>query len=124
MDQLDRELKDFMHRGLQGAGLSAQQKQDLQQVMGRELGPDRDRWWNRLGTRISRFMETTYEISLAPVAVAAGILVMVTAAGIFSLESGFEPGQLSGQVMYMQQTITGADGSIQIVYVPVPGEGL
>ena len=123
MERLDREVKSFLKGGLEDVKLSPEQRQNLKLTMAKELTERQDSWWRQIIKNFERFMETTLEIPVAPVVVAMCSIILV-GAGMLVLDSGIEPGQAPGQVMYMQQAVAGPDGSLQITYIPVHKEGL
>ena len=123
MERLDREVKSFLKGGLEDVKLSPEQRQNLKLTMAKELTERQDSWWRQIIKNFERFMETTLEIPVAPVVVAMCSIILV-GAGMLVLDSGIEPGQAPGQVMYMQQAVAGPDGSLRITYIPVHKEGL
>ncbi|KJS12884.1 MAG: hypothetical protein VR67_06755 [Peptococcaceae bacterium BRH_c8a] len=122
MERLDREVQSFLKGGLENVKLSAKQKQSLQLAIAKELTVRQVSWWRRIIIIINRFMETTFEIPVAPVAVAV-CSVMLVGAGMLVFNSGTEPGQAPNQIVYIQQAVAGSDGSLQITYIPVHKEG-
>ena len=122
MKRLDREIKSFLKGGMEDVRLSVEHKQNLQLAMAKEIAERQDSWWRKILTTTEKFMETTLEIPLAPVAVAM-CSVMLAGAGMFVFNAVIEPGQVPEQAVYMQQAVAGPDGSLQITYIPVRKEG-
>ena len=118
-DITDENIRKFLQDGIQEMCLPELQKQALKQAVLVEAALCREGLVKRLWRRVQKFMETTFEISLAPVATALGILLVVTA----TVGYGYigSPLQLNNRdpAAYIGQTITAPDGSAHIVFRPL-----
>jgi hypothetical protein len=90
MDKFDQSVRESLQDELQSLSLSDTTKEAMLRAMTVERNRSRQNLWRRLAARVSLFWDTTYQLSLAPVAVAC-VLVVVAGAGIYSEFSG--PGQ-------------------------------
>ncbi len=119
----DEDISRYIKEGMQGLNLSAARKHVLRQEVCFEAARCRDGIARRILRRVNVFMETTFEISLAPVVTALGVLMVgVTALGYgyFMLPSETHPGNPAG---YIQQTSINPDGSTRIMFIPADRRG-
>ena len=121
--ELDNEIRSFLREGIQGAIMSEARKRILQREVYTETAGCRDGIVRRAWQQVHDFMETTFEISLAPVVTALGVLVVgVTTLSYGYLVLPFET-NLRNPVGYIQQTSVKPDGSTHILFLPVDRRG-
>ncbi|MDW7651507.1 MAG: hypothetical protein SCK29_07630 [Bacillota bacterium] len=110
MDALDKKIKKQLSAETKNIRLSAECKQGLQKALMAEISAGKSSWPRRLSVKTSVFWESTYELSLAPLA-AACILFVVAGLGI--LQAGPEPAleEPVPQVYFVSQS----DGGMEII---------
>jgi hypothetical protein len=124
MQQPDEELKEFLKKTFAGVQLSHLQQRKLQKLMTQELAGEEQNWWKRRAAKINEFLETTYEISLLPVAAGISIIVVMLSASFFGFPPTDTKQPSSQSIYYMQHAAISPDGSMRIVYVPKAKEGV
>lgn len=117
----DKELYNFMQKGLQDLAYTQEKKKALQHVIKQHMLQQQDKGWKRLFKRISNFMNTTYEVSLLHVGAGLAAIVIIVNLALFSgsLPALQTKSNTSQVACYLQQTTANQDGSIRIVYVPI-----
>lgn len=117
----DKELYNFMQKGLQDLAYTQEKKKALQHVIKQHMLQQQDKGWKRLFKRISNFMNTTYEVSLLHVGAGLAAIVIIVNLALFSgsLPALQMKSNTSQVACYLQQTTVNQDGSIRIVYVPI-----
>ena len=119
MDQLDQKLKEYLQEGLQEVTISPRQQQRWQQAMLQHINGHQLSRWKKFLHSISEFMETTYEISLTPLAAAVAIMVMAAGAAFYGLALPPSTQQQTDRIILLQQNFSNSN---QIVYQPIKGE--
>lgn len=116
--QNDREIGDFLRSGLSGVSLDERQKRTLSNTLAAEMRRGKRAWLLAAADKLRTFWETTYEISLAP-AVAAVIVAAVVAGGSLFYPYLRRTEPAAALSYFAQHLSVGADGAVQILYVPV-----
>lgn len=119
----DNEIRRYVKEGMQDVNLPEARKRILQQEVFTETAGCRDGIARRVLRRVHDFMETTFEISLAPVVTALGVLVV----GAATLSYGYlvvpSETNIRNPVGYIQQTSVNPNGSTHIIFLPVDRRG-
>jgi len=116
MDE-EREIKEFIQAGLRGVGLDEARKLSLRHTLAAELRREKKAWTGRAANKIHDFWETTYEISLVPVAAAVVVLGVFCGSLVYPPSIKTEP--YPAPRYFTRQVRSGADGAPQVIYIPV-----
>lgn len=111
MKQFDESVKSLFSQEIAQATLSSRRKAEIKEVMCQELEQSRKKRLRRAWAKAGLFWESTHEVSLAPLAAAACILLILTGAGLWQALSAPDGQEQSRQVYFISQ----ADGGMEIV---------
>lgn len=117
MEEFDRQVKECLQDELAEITLSAQSKDSMMKAMVLQLSAERSTGWQLLSGRIREFLESTYEVSLAPVAAFLSLLVIVGGVTVYSTQVQPQPIEKPTMV-YMRQV----GDSVEIMYLPAEVE--
>ncbi|MCR3921989.1 MAG: hypothetical protein NUK65_05660 [Firmicutes bacterium] len=91
MDAFEQKYKEKLKQTLADVTLPSDKKEALRASMMREIEVSRKSGWQQFRTSCLAFWESTYEISLAPVAVSVCILLVVVGVKYFSVAPDAKP---------------------------------
>ena len=122
MDSFDNRLKERFKKELHEAKFSKQAKQKLKRTLVEAAEHKQKKWHWRFLDKAKEFLETTFEISLVPVAAAMGLIIIAVNLSFVGLlpEDDFKEGT-EHNIYYVQQISTNTDGTMRIVYEPITG---
>jgi hypothetical protein len=116
----NNELKNYLQNGFKNVQLSTKSKDKLHQIMLKELSLGRESSWKKTLKEFEKFLETTYEINLAPLGIALGVLILLINISLASILPDTSSQNKSGPyTTYVQQTTVGPDGRLTIQFIPV-----
>jgi hypothetical protein len=116
----DSELKDIFRESFAGVRLDAGRKDSLTRLLAQETaGAPRP---EGIASRLRRFWDTTYTISLVPAVAAVSIAAVCFGAGLF-YPGPRRPRPADARPRFVRIVHTAPDGQMQIVYRPIDKEG-
>lgn len=122
-DKPDKELRCFINNQLGNITMTREKKQLLKAVMLEEMRLSNQGLLQRGIVSFKRFLDTTYEISLAPVLAFTGAVVI----GFTFVGTAHFPGDHGvnnpPETEYLQQIVTQPDGGAHVIYTPVQKGG-
>lgn len=115
MDAFDRHVRQCLEEKTAQAALNEDKKASLRKAMCQELQAAGSRPWRRAAAKLHLLLESTHQVSLAPVA-AACLLLVVAGAGLLWEIPNRNSGGPAQELFFVSQT----DSGMQIV--PLDGE--
>ena len=119
----DKELQDYLKEGFADLKLSTGRRDQIVILLNEEMSGGHTSTLKRFITQIRKFCNTTYEVSLAPMAAVAVLLLLVVSFNIAGTVShNVTQRNTTNTKYYVQQVTIGPDGSMRVVYQPAKGE--